>query len=47
MKANRPNLLATLLQKFFGNHLSTLRGMSPHTIQSYRDSFVLAKIRIV
>lgn len=41
MKANRPNLLATLLQKFFGNHLSTLRGMSPHTIQSYRDSFVL------
>jgi len=41
MKANRPNLLATLLQNFFGNHLATLRGMSPHTIQSYRDSLVL------
>lgn len=41
MKANRPNLLATLLQNFFGNHLSTLRGMSPYTIQSYRDSLVL------
>ena len=41
MKANRPNLLATLLQNFFGKHLSTLRGLSPHTIQSYRDSFVL------
>ena len=41
MKAKRPNLLATLLQNFFGNHLFTLRGMSPHTIQSYRDSLVL------
>jgi len=41
MKANRPNLLATLLQSFFGNHLSSLRGMSSHTIQSYRDSLVL------
>lgn len=41
MKANRPNLLATLLKSFFGNHLFTLRGMSPHTIQSYRDSLVL------
>ena len=41
MKAKRPNLLATLLQNFFSNYLSTLRGMSPHTIQSYRDSLVL------
>jgi integrase/recombinase XerD len=41
MKANRPNLLASLLQNFFGNHLCILRGMSPHTIQSYRDSLVL------
>lgn len=41
MKTDRPNLLATLLQNFFGNHLCTLRGMSPHTIQSYRDSLVL------
>lgn len=41
MKTNRPNLLATLLQSFIGNHLSSLRGMSSHTVQSYRDSLVL------
>ena len=41
MKANQPNLLARLLQNFFGDHLFTLRGMSRHTIQSYRDSLVL------
>ena len=41
MKGNRPNLLASLLQNFFGNHLCTLRGMSPHTIQRYRDNLVL------
>jgi site-specific recombinase XerC len=41
MKANRPNLLANLPHNFFGNHLNTLRAMSPHTIQSYRDSMVL------
>ncbi len=43
MKANTnfPNLLALLLQDFFASHLPKLRGMSPHTIQSYRDSVVL------
>ena len=41
MKPKRPNILASLLQNFFGNHLPILRGMSPHTIQSYRDSLVL------
>ena len=41
MKAKKPNLLASLLQNFFSNHLPILRGMSPHTIQSYRDSLVL------
>ena len=41
MKPKQPNLLASLLQNFFGNHLPILRGMSPHTIQSYRDSIVL------
>ena len=41
MKPKRPNLLASLLQNFFGNHLPILRGMSPHTIKSYRDSLVL------
>ena len=41
MKTNRPNMLALLLRDFFGNHLPSLRGMSSHTIQSYRDSLVL------
>jgi len=41
MKPKRPNLLASLLQEFFGNHLPILRGMSSHTIKSYRDSIVL------
>ena len=41
MKRNRPNMLALLLQDFFASHLPSLRGMSPHTIQSYRDSLVL------
>lgn len=41
MKADRPNLLAIMLQDFFSNHLPNLRGMSPNTIQSYRDSLVL------
>jgi len=41
MKADRPNLLAIMLQDFFSSHLPNLRGMSPHTIQSYRDSLVL------
>jgi site-specific recombinase XerD len=41
MKPNGPNLLALLLQDFFSRQLPNLRGMSPHTIQSYRDSLVL------
>lgn len=41
MQANFPNLLALLLQDFFDSHLPNLRGMSPNTIQSYRDSVVL------
>jgi len=41
MKTNRPNMLALLLQDFFACHLPSLRGMSPNTIQSYRDSLVL------
>jgi integrase/recombinase XerD len=36
-----PNALATTLRKFFGDHLPTIRGMSPHTIRSYRDCFAL------
>jgi integrase/recombinase XerD len=36
-----PNALATTLRTFFGDHLPTIRGMSPHTIRSYRDCFAL------
>jgi len=41
MKTASPNLLARCLQNYFADHLSRLRGMSPHTIHSYRDSLVL------
>jgi site-specific recombinase XerD len=41
MKSTSPTLLAHALQDFFGNYLPQLRGMSPHTISSYRDSLVL------
>ena len=40
MKIKCPNTLAILLQKFFGSHLPIERGLSPHTIQSYRDALV-------
>jgi site-specific recombinase XerD len=36
-----PNALASTLRAFFGDHLPTIRGVSPHTIRSYRDSFAL------
>jgi site-specific recombinase XerD len=36
-----PNPLARALRDFFSNHLPRLRGMSPHTVQSYRDSLAL------
>jgi site-specific recombinase XerD len=38
---NQTNILASSLRGFFMDHLPHLRGMSPNTIQSYRDSFVL------
>lgn len=41
MSIQHPNLLASSLQNFFGDYLPRLRGASPHTIQSYRDSLVL------
>lgn len=37
----KPNALAHSLHDFFADHLPYLRGMSQHTIYSYRDSFVL------
>jgi len=41
MKLAKPNRLASCLRDYFGDHLPRLRGMSPHTIHSYRDSLVL------
>lgn len=41
MTSSRPNTLAWTLRAFFAEHLPRVRGLSPHTIQSYRDSLVL------
>jgi site-specific recombinase XerD len=41
MKKPLPNLLGAIIRDYFTDHLPTLRGASPHTIHSYRDSIVL------
>jgi integrase/recombinase XerD len=41
MKRQLPNLLGAILRDYFTDHLPRVRGMSPHTIHSYRDSIVL------
>jgi len=41
MKVQQSNILGVALRGFFSNYLPKLRGMSPHTILSYRDSFKL------
>ena len=41
MTIKRPNTLARILHQFFVDYLPGLRGMSQHTIQSYRDAIVL------
>jgi integrase/recombinase XerD len=41
MTAPAPNVLARALRGFFADHLPRIRGTSPHTLLSYRDSFVL------
>jgi integrase/recombinase XerD len=41
MKPTPPNLLARCLRDYFTDHLPRLRGMSAHTIHSYRDGLVL------
>ena len=41
MSTTRPNALACALRGFFSDHLPRVRGMSPHTVCSYRDAFVL------
>lgn len=37
----QPNALARTLHDFFADHLQRLRGMSPNTVHSYRDSLTL------
>jgi integrase/recombinase XerD len=41
MTIQSPNALARTLQTFFTDYLPRLRGLSPHTIHSYRDTLVL------
>ena len=41
MKTELPNLLGAAIRDYFTDHLPRLRGTSPHTIHSYRDSIVL------
>lgn len=41
MKKQSPNPLAAALRGFFADWLPGLRGLSPHTVASYRDSLVL------
>jgi site-specific recombinase XerD len=36
-----PNTLARSLRQFFSDYLPAIRGVSPHTMQSYRDTLVL------
>lgn len=36
-----PNTLGRALRGFFADHLPRVRGASPHTVRSYRDTFVL------
>lgn len=41
MKTKLPNLLGAVIHDYFTDHLPRLRGTSPHTLHSYRDSLVL------
>ena len=41
MKKQLPNLLGAIVHDYFTDHLPRVRGASPHTIHSYRDSVVL------
>jgi site-specific recombinase XerD len=40
-KTPLPNTLARAVRAFFGEYLPELRGVSPHTVLSYRDTLVL------
>jgi len=39
--SNRPNILARSLRRFFSDHMPRARGLSPHTVRSYRDAIAL------
>jgi site-specific recombinase XerD len=41
MNGSKPNTLAPCLRDFFSAYLPGLRGMSLHTVRSYRDTLVL------
>jgi integrase/recombinase XerD len=41
MNASSPNTLGRALRGFFADYLPRVRGASPHTVRSYRDTFVL------
>jgi integrase/recombinase XerD len=41
MNLPKPNALARVLRGFFADHLPRVRGSSPHTVLSYRDTLVL------
>lgn len=41
MKKRLPNQLAVALHGFFTDYLTRLRGLSPHSVASYRDSLLL------
>lgn len=41
MKAYQPTMLGRSIVRFFQEYLPTLRGMSQHTIRSYRDGMIL------
>jgi integrase/recombinase XerD len=41
MNAASPNTLGRALRGFFADHLPRVRGTSPHTVSSYRDTFIL------
>ncbi len=41
MKPTLPTALARALRGFFADHLPRVRGASPHTVRSYRDSMAL------
>jgi len=41
MKTHQPTQLGHAVVRFFQEYLPSLRGMSPHTLRSYRDALVL------